>query len=357
MKPIGLTGLQMPSPFGRSPDYPRSMPEIGEDVGGRREAIVLAGWARWLAGLLGLAGVGAGGAAVFLTQVEAGPAALIGAGVLFLFLAFGGVMPTRVRVGDAEAEFQRQVQESVQRIEQKAPAVGALLDAGGASLAAIASGKAPEPSPSLVRAGVEVGSLAEDVRKLEELAGEQTVPPAALLELGRWYMAQQDWARGARYLDAYVRRADADWDVYYSLAVAYANMRQGERTDRAALSAYDEAMRRLPADATNDAIARLYSYRSGVKKRLGLLRDAKTDAQMASQLAERQYEQIDALYNLAGIEAMLGNRDAAIAHVAELARLGGLRLVQGHMHDYFSSLLPDPEFRAIVGLPADTDGH
>jgi len=326
------------------------MPETESSAEGRREAIAIAVWARWLSGFLGLAGLGAGGTAVFLTRVEAGPVALIGAGVLFLFLAFGGVMPTRVRVGEAEAEFQRQVRESVERIEQKAPAVGTLLDAGGASLVASASGQAPAPSSSLVRAGVEVGSLAEDVRRLEALAGEQVVPPAALLELGRWYLAQQDWARGAGYLDAYVRRADADWEAYFALGVAYSNMRQGERTDRAALDAYDEAMRRLPADLPQNMAARLYSHRSGMKKRLGLLGEAKSDAQVASQLAQEHYEQVDAVYNLACIEAMLGNRDAAIAHVAELSRLGAVRLVRGHLHDYFSSLLPDPEFRALAGI-------
>jgi tetratricopeptide (TPR) repeat protein len=172
----------------------------------------------------------------------------------------------------------------------------------------------------------------------------------ALLELGRWYLAQQDWARGAGYLDAYVKRGDADWEAYFALGVAYANMRQGERTDRAALDAYDEAMRRVPADLPPDMAARLYSHRSGMKKRLGLLGDAKADAEIASQLAQQRYEQVDAIYNLACIEAMLGNRDAAIAHIAELSRLGAVRLVRGHLHDYFRSLLADPEFRALVGI-------
>jgi tetratricopeptide (TPR) repeat protein len=326
------------------------MPETEGGAGERREAIVIASWARWLAGILGLGGLGTGGAAVFLTHVEAGPVALIGAGVLFLFLALGGVLPTRVRVGDAEAEFHRQVRQSVERIEQRTPAVGVLMDAGGVSLAAVAAGKAPVPNPSLVRAGVEVGSLAEEVRQLEAIAGEQTVPPAALLELGRWYLAQQDWARGADYLDAYVRRADADWEAYFILGVAYANLRQGEKTDLASLNAYNEAMRRLPPDLQQDTVARLYSHRSGIKKRVGLLRDAKTDAEIARQLAQKRYERVDAVYNLACIEAMLGNRDAAIARIAELSRLGAVHLVRGHLHDYFSSLLADPEFQALVGV-------
>jgi len=320
-------------------------------TGSRREAITIQLWARWVAGLLGLAGVGSGGVAVFVTRVEAGPVALIAGGVLFVFMSLSGVMPTRVKIGDAEAEWQREVEESVERIERKVPEVGAVLDSGGASLEAILSGKAPEPGPDLMRAGVQVGSLAEDVRVLEEKAGRDTVPADALLEIGRWYLAQQEWAEGARYLDAYVNRAEADWETYFALGVANANRREGERTDRAALRAYDEAMMRLPSDPPVDLTARLYSHRSGMKKRLGRLREAKADAEIAKQLAQNRHEQIDATYNLACIEAMLGHRDAALLHVAELSRLGSGGLVRGHLDDYFSSLRDDPEFQRLVSMP------
>jgi hypothetical protein len=84
------------------------------------------------------------------------------------------------------------------------------------------------------------------------------------------------------------------------------------------------ALRRLPPDLLQDHVARLYSHRSGMKKRLGLLRDAKTDAQMASRLARQRHEQVDAIYNLACIEAMLRNRDAAIglSLITDSFRLG-----------------------------------
>lgn len=330
-------------------------PHHGGDL--RRQAVKIQPWARWIAGFLGAAGVGSGGAAVFLTHVEAGPVALIAGGVLFLFLALGGVMPTRLKIGDNEAEWQ-ELAESVANIQRQVPEVGALLDSGGVSLDAILSGQLPPSDPGLVQAAVRVGALAEDVRVLEAKAGQNLVPPDALLEIGKWYLAQQDWVAGTRYLEAYVKRVEADWETYFVLGVAYSNSRQGEQTDRAALRAYDEAMARWPADPPAGMTARLYSHRSATKKRLGRLREAKADAEIAlklaetdlaeKQLAETDYDYVDPVYNLACIEAMLGNREAALHHVAELCRLGATYRIPGHLNDYFSALRDDPEFRDLL---------
>jgi hypothetical protein len=93
------------------------MPEPRDGGHLRHQAVKVQPWARWIAGFLGAAGAGSGGAAVFLTHVEAGPVALIAGGVLFLFLALGGVMPTRLKIGDNEAEFHELV-ESVASIQR-----------------------------------------------------------------------------------------------------------------------------------------------------------------------------------------------------------------------------------------------
>jgi tetratricopeptide (TPR) repeat protein len=261
-------------------------------------------------------------------------------------------MPTRMKIGDNEVEWP-ELAESVANIQRQVPEARALLDSGGASLDAILSGQVPASNPSLAQAGVKVGALAEDVRLLEARAGKELVPPDALLEIGRWYLAQKDWATGARYLNAYVTRVKANWETYFSLGVAYANSREGEQTDRAALRAYDEAVMRWPADPPAGMTARLYSYRAGMKKRLGRLPEAKVDAEIALKLAkeevaETDYEYVDAVYNLACIEAMLGNREAALNHVAELNRLGATYRILGHLDDYFRTLREDPEFRDLI---------
>jgi hypothetical protein len=52
---------------------------------------------------LGLIGLGAGGAAVFITHLEAGPMALLAAGFLFMIIGMSGRMPSRLKVGGNEA--------------------------------------------------------------------------------------------------------------------------------------------------------------------------------------------------------------------------------------------------------------
>jgi tetratricopeptide (TPR) repeat protein len=318
----------------------------------RRQAVKIEPWARWIAGIFGVVGLGSGGAAVYLTHVEAGPVALIAGGALFLLMALSGVLPTRLKIGDNEAEWQ-EVAESVSNIRRQVPELGALLDSGGFSLGAIAAGQIPAPSPNLVQAGVRVGALTEDVRFLQERAGQEAVPPDALLEIGRGYLAQQDWSTGARFIDEYVRSGNGDWETYFALGVAYANSRQGEKTDRAALRAYDEAISRLPANAPVAMTARLYSHRAGMKKRLGRLVEARIDAEIALRLATKRYEKVDAIYNLACVEAMLGNRDAALRRVAELNQLRATDLIFGHLDDYFRSLRDDPEFQRLIGIDHD----
>jgi hypothetical protein len=78
------------------------------------------------------------------------------------------------------------------------------------------------------------------------------------------------------------------------------------------------------------------------------LREAKADAEIALKFVEEGYEYVDATYNLACIEAMLGNREPAFQHIKELSGLGAMHLIVGHLNDYFSSLRDDPEFRNLL---------
>jgi hypothetical protein len=60
---------------------------------------------RWVAAGLGAAVLGAGGAAVFITDLEAGPVALLLVGAVFGLVAMSGRLPSRLKVGDSEAEW------------------------------------------------------------------------------------------------------------------------------------------------------------------------------------------------------------------------------------------------------------
>jgi hypothetical protein len=76
-------------------------------------------WYRVGAVILGLASLGSGGAAVFIAHVEAGPVALIAAGFLLLLIGASGRLPSRLKIGDNEAEWSQlisRVQETVEAV-------------------------------------------------------------------------------------------------------------------------------------------------------------------------------------------------------------------------------------------------
>lgn len=92
-----------------------------------RAAVKLSRPMRWTALALGLAGLGAGGTSVFITHVEAGPVALLAVGLVLALVGLAGVLPTRLKVGDNEAEFyqeqQRQVATALKEGVEARPAV------------------------------------------------------------------------------------------------------------------------------------------------------------------------------------------------------------------------------------------
>ena len=69
--------------------------------------------------LLGLAGLAAGGIAVFVTRLEAGPVALLLVGLVLLLVGIGGRLPSRLRVGDNEAAWDA-VETFVERVAEDA---------------------------------------------------------------------------------------------------------------------------------------------------------------------------------------------------------------------------------------------
>ncbi len=82
----------------------------------------LNGFSRTASAVLGLAGLLAGGVAIFITHVEAGPVALVAAGLIFLLIAMSGRMPSSLKYGDAEARFeQTAIEEFVMRTVAETP--------------------------------------------------------------------------------------------------------------------------------------------------------------------------------------------------------------------------------------------
>lgn len=102
-----------------------------------RSAIRLSMPSRVTAFALGFAALGAGGVAVFVTHLEAGPVGLIAVGLIFMIIGLSGTLPNRLKVGENEAawEMERQAVETfVERVAEDVPVanqrefLGALSD-------------------------------------------------------------------------------------------------------------------------------------------------------------------------------------------------------------------------------------
>lgn len=67
------------------------------------------------AAVLGLAGLASGAVAVFVSHTEAGPVALLVAGLLCIIIALGGRIPARIKAGEYELEmYRRRVQTALE---------------------------------------------------------------------------------------------------------------------------------------------------------------------------------------------------------------------------------------------------
>lgn len=91
---------------------------------------------------LGLAGLGAGGVAVFITQLEAGPVALLAVGLILLLVGAGGRLPSRLKFGDNEAAWETFVSQVVDNVpsEQTPQLVDALTKLAEEAPSAAAAG-------------------------------------------------------------------------------------------------------------------------------------------------------------------------------------------------------------------------
>ena len=95
---------------------------------------------------MGVAGLGAGGVAVFITHVEAGPVALLAVGLIFMIIALSGRLPTRLKIGENEAEWQEVAGEVIETaIEASPPSAKAQLANQLGELAEVAPGLPRQP--------------------------------------------------------------------------------------------------------------------------------------------------------------------------------------------------------------------
>lgn len=148
---------------------------------------------------------------------------------------------------------------------------------------------------------------------------------------------------------ANIREEAQSWEEFYIQGVNLANRRGGAEVDKRALSAYNSAIAFAPADLPINVFSRLYAYRGAMLKRLRRLDEARQDLILARQWAQAPKELCDALYNLAGVEALRGNKAAALELIRELIEkdVSYKEVIKGRPH-YFGTLYSDLKIASLV---------
>lgn len=290
-------------------------------------------------------------AALNRQDVLAGTLAVLGVGSIVLAV-FAHRIDGTVELGPSGMK----LDVTRQKAEQLSTELGRRLDESGVGLADLATGrevqnlsrKAHDDVTRLLRAIDELLDDIENSGRPVQLESGPSLTPESLFDIARGLLTERRWPEAAEMLDRYVDARPTDWEAQFVRGVAYANSRDGEKSDLAALRAYNEALALIPRDAGRDWLAKLFAYRGAMLKRLRRLEEAENDLRLAERLVRIPDQANDISYNLAAVHALAERPEEAIRLVESLA---GTRFVSGiraHADDYFQSIQNDPRFIRIV---------
>lgn len=199
---------------------------------------------------------------------------------------------------------------------------------------------------------------------LEQLATEMKDKLEALSEYKQSYLSHEsnsinrtiamaDMAAG-KYEEAALAfgkysNSSIDWKEHLSRGVAYANARAGDNANLLALRAYNDTLAYAPREGDQNMIARVFTYRGAILKRLGRYGEAISDLSMALKLASKQQEILDTNYNLACVYALQGEKENMQKHLKEIKSSPRYSsAVSNHFHDYFGKFKDDPVLLEVI---------
>ncbi len=280
------------------------------------------------------------------------PAVLVIAAILNvpLFLGCMFLLQTRFRPEMQSDKYYAEYRKEKEKAKHLASQVREQMDAAGLDLADLVRGRA------LTASGVEhirplVKELNESVRSLSKERAKRTeVDPDSLRALAHGELAVGNWLAAADILDEYAKHRPDDFEANFSRGVAFANARDGHRTNVGALRAYSDAIASMPESIDANYRARLFTYRGAMLKRMHRFEEALADFCISESLATNEYEVHDLLYNLASVYAMMGDREKMMAVLRRIpARSEILAVIRARLGDYFSNFSHDVEFLKLLG--------
>lgn len=268
-----------------------------------------------------------------------------------LFLSCMFLLQTRFRPEMQSDDHYSEYLAQKEKAKSLALQVRVQMNAAGLNFLDLVQGQTmPSAAVDSIRPLVE--ELSQSVKSLQnEQDSNARVDPDSLRDLALGELGVGNWLAAARILDEYAERRPDDFEANFSRGVAYANARDGNRTNVGALRAYNDAIAFIPDSLEVNSRARLFTYRGAMLKRMHRFAEALADFHIADSLATAAYETIDVAYNRASTYAMMGDRNSMMEAIRRIPpNSKGFAMIRARLGDYFSQFRNDKEFMALIGV-------
>jgi len=251
----------------------------------------------------------------------------------------------RQQVEEDSAMKEQWQQKEIDRLQNQ---LSKTMDAGNVTIESLVSGSEVVQNAEDIQKSIR--DILSEMRELRVgLDADTGANPELYLELANGHTVTNEWSQAAAYYQKYIDFDDGKWRVYFLMAVAYANSREGSKANLESLRAYGNAIALLPDEIDPNTRARLYIYKGAMLKRMKRLIEAEASVLLGARWATNDYEQFDAKYNLACIYAMLENRKQdMLDQLRALLKNKPYATVILNKKHYFERYWNDEDFKQVL---------
>ncbi len=169
------------------------------------------------------------------------------------------------------------------------------------------------------------------------------------LTMAEGFYSNQEWEKASKYFDKALMKYHDNWEIYFSKGISLANLRGNIMVNLNALKAYCNAIIYFPSNSDKHIKGRIYIYRGAMYKRLLRLNEAENDIKYGLVLTNREYEVLDANYNLACIYALKKEKEKMLNSIKKLNNkqrfLNGIKY---QLDNYFKYYKNDKDLLELI---------
>ncbi|NOZ45959.1 MAG: hypothetical protein GXO79_04170 [Chlorobi bacterium] len=222
-----------------------------------------------------------------------------------------------------------------------------ILDKEGLTVSQISTNKISEVEQKI---GLKIDVLVEQMEVLQNQLNNSDDNYDYNLSVGEAFYSKNNWEKAAFHFEKATKINDSDWQVCFSKAIAYANLRKDRLSDEMAMKSYYQTISVIPENIDKNIKGRVYIYLGAMLKRLNKLDEAEINLVYGLTLPISNYEIVDGKYNLACIYGMKKQKQKMLDTIQEMKKIDKsyIRAIQYHLEDYFKFFSNDEEFLKLL---------